>query len=219
MKKGSLCAAISLAEILICMGMMSIILGCLLSSSLALQKTLQNSERYAGLYSDQHRLMDFIGRDLRRAVTMSATDAAGLDQPVVGPPIDLEQRGTLTVMLPGYYQSDVPTNPGFDTALPVVPVDPHMDYGTVAGGPAKPVKVTFRKIFVAAENSVCFVREEAADRRVIVRKADDLHAQITISEGGRTAVIKAWYLAKFSRAGAIVSTYDTLMLRNNPLAP
>jgi hypothetical protein len=218
MKSGSRCAAISLAEILICMGMMSIILGCLLSSSLALQKTLQNSERYAGYYSDQHRLMDFVGRDLRRAVALSATDASGLDQAVVGAPIDIDQRGTLTLTLPGYYQSDVPTDPGFDAALPVVPVDPHLDYGT-AGGPGKPVTVTFRKIFVAAESSVCFVREEAADRRVIVRKADDLHVQITVSDDGRTAVVKAWYLAKFSRAGAIVSTYDTLMLRNNPVAP
>jgi hypothetical protein len=218
MKRGSLCAAISLAEILICMGMMSIILGCLLSSSLALQKTLQNSERYAGYYSDQHRLMDFIGRDLRRAVALSATDADGVEQPIVGSSIEVDQRGTLTVTLPGYYQSDVPTDPGFDTALPVVPVDPHVDYGT-ASGPAKPVKVTFRKIYVAAERSICFVREEAADRRVIVRKADDLHVQVTVSEDGRTAVIKAWYLAKYSRAGAIVSTYDTLMLRNTPAAP
>jgi hypothetical protein len=218
MKRGSHCAGISLAEILICMGMMSIILGCLLSSSLALQKTMQNAERYAGYYSDQHRLMDFVGRDLRRAVELSATDAEGVEQPVAGPAIQIEQRGTLTVTLPGYYQSDVPSDAGFDAALPVVPVDPHVDYGT-PGGPAKPVKVTFRKIFVAAESSVCFVREEAADRRVIVRKADNLHVQVTVSEDGRTAVVKAWYLAQFSRAGAIVSTYDTLMLRNNPLAP
>src|SRR4051812_28530024 len=218
MKRGSLCAAISLAEMLICMGMMSIILGCLLSSSLALQKTLQNSERYADYYSDQHRLIDFIGRDLRRAVALTATDANGDEQALAGPPIIVDGRATLSVTLPGYYQSDVPTDPGFDAALPVVPVAPHLDYGT-ASGPAKPVTVTFRKIFVAAESSVCFVREEAADRRVIVRKADDLHVQVTVSEDARTAVIKAWYLAKFSRTGAIVSTYDTLMLRNNPTAP
>ena len=218
MKRRSLNAAVSLAEILICMGMMSIILGCLLSSSLALQKTLQNSERYASYYSDQHRLMDFIGRDLRRAVALSATDASGADQAVAGAAIDIEQRGTLTVSLPGYYQSDVPTDPGFDAALPVVPVDPHLDYGT-AGGPAKPVTVTFRKIYVGAESSVCFVREEAADRRVIVRQADDLHVQVSVSDDGRTAVVKASYLARFSRAGTLVSTYDTLMLRNNPLAP
>jgi hypothetical protein len=218
MKRRALCAAISLAEILICMGMMSIILGCLLSSSLALQKTLQNSERYADYYSDQHRLMDFIGRDLRRSVALSACGTDGVERPVAGLPIDVEQRGTLTATLPGYYQSDVPNDAGFDAPLPVVPVDPHVDYGT-SSGPAKPVEVTFRKIFVAAERSVCFVREEAADRRVIVRKADDLHVQVTVSEDGRTAVIKAWYLAKFSRAGAIVSTYDTLMLRNNPTAP
>jgi hypothetical protein len=218
MKRRPNCAAITLAEILICMGMMSIILGCLLSSSLALQKTLQNSERYAGYYSDQHRLMDFIGRDLRRAVALSATDANGTEQAVPGPAIGVEGRGTLTVTLPGYYQSDVPNEPGFDAALPVVPVNPHVEYGT-ASGPARPVKVTFRKIFVAAESSVCFVREEAADRRVIVRKADELHVQVTVSEDGRTGVIKAWYPVKFSRAGAIVSTYDTLMLRNNPVAP
>src|SRR4051812_24382088 len=150
MKRGSLCAAISLAEILICMGMMSIILGCLLSSSLTLQKTLQNSERYAGYYSDQHRLMDFVGRDLRRAVALSATDAGGADQPVPGPPIDIDQLGTLCLTLPGYYQSDVPTDAGFDAALPIVPTDPHVDYGS-ASGPAKPVQVAFRKIYVAAE--------------------------------------------------------------------
>lgn len=218
MIRRSFCAAISLAEILICMGMMSLILGCLLTSSLTLQKTLQNSTRYAESYSDQHRLMDFIGRDLRRAVSLSATDPDGEEQEVAGNAIGIDQLATLTARLPSYYQSDVSTDPGFDTPRPVVPVDPHVDYGTKSG-PAQPVSVTFRKIYVAAERAVCFVREEAAERRVIVRKADDLKVEITVSPDGRTAVIKASYLAKFSRAGAIVSTYDTLMLRNNPLAP
>src|SRR5204862_2922409 len=115
MKSRSLCAAISLAEILICMGMMSVILGCLLTSSLALQKTLQNSERYATYYSDQHRLIDFVGRDLRRAVAIGATDVDGLVQEVPGSEITVEQRGRISVTLPDYYLSDVPTYTSTET--------------------------------------------------------------------------------------------------------
>ena len=206
-------AAFSLAEILICMGMMSVILGCLLSSSLTLQKTLQGCETYASSYSDQRRIIDFVSRDLRRAIAVSATDAAGNPQSATAGPIDIENRATLTVTLPGYYQSNVPTNPGFDAANDVVSSGGHVDYGT-SSGPATPVTVIFRKIYSAQEGCICFIRQEAADERIIVRAADNLHVRTTIAADGRNGEIKAWFLSPFSRAQPLVSTYDTLMLRN-----
>src|SRR6476659_9751352 len=67
--------AFTLAEMMIALAGSIVVLGALLLSSTQLQRALYASERYGMKQSDQRRLVDYLGRDLRRAVGISATTA------------------------------------------------------------------------------------------------------------------------------------------------
>ena len=209
-------AGVTLVEVMISMGATMVILGALFLSSLSLQKTLHGSEVYAGSYSDQRRLIDYLGRDLRRAVGVSATDENGQRYQVAADPVTINERATLIVALPGYYQSDAPGDSRYDQPLAPVPSGASVDYGS-ASGPAPMVEVSYRKVFTGSEKSVCFVRQEAGTAEVVVRQAESLYAQVTIAADGRSGAIKAWFRAPYSGAGPLVTTFDEFMLRNTPL--
>lgn len=206
--------AFTIAELIISMAASMLIVVALLAGSVSLQRSLHASELYGSSQADQRRLIDYVARDLRRAVAIAATDAAGAPSEVTGGMASVTERAALLLTLPGYYKSDVPANADFDQPLPVITANDGVSYGTTATGPAPGVAVSYRKVFVAEEGCVCFVRQEADAQHIIVRGADELALRITIGPDGKSAVIEAWFRAPSSGARPLVSTCDQVMLRN-----
>jgi hypothetical protein len=217
MKKKGFRAGTSLVEMMISIAVSVIVIGALLTSSMAIQKAIHGSEVFANGYSDQRRVTDYIARDLRRSLAVAATDALGVRCTVGSDAITIADLATLVVSVPGYYKSNDPNNSDFNQALPVIETDERLDYGTPADGFAPPVEVSFRKVFLAAEGCVCFVRQEAGVDEVIVRKAENLFVQVSISADGRTGTVKTWFRGAYSSTSPLVCTFDELMLRNAPL--
>ena len=208
-------AAFTLAEVMVSLAASMLVLGGLVASMAALQRSLQGSENLAGAYSDQRRLTDYLGRDIRRAVGVAWTDASGVraSDPTTEIKIQLQDRASLILTLPAYYQSDNRNDATYDAALAVVDGATRVDYGTKDGLGA-PVEVTYRKIYFAKEGCVCFVRSEAGVEEAIVRPADPLLAEITLAPGGQTCALRTVYRANTLRAIQPVVTYDQLLLRN-----
>ena len=76
--------AFTFMEMMISVAASVIVIGALLVSAISLRRALNSSKVYADAYSDQRRVTDYIGRDLRRAVAVAMTDAAGIRTEVTG---------------------------------------------------------------------------------------------------------------------------------------
>jgi hypothetical protein len=189
-----------------------LVIGALIVGSLELHKSLHASEVFASSHADQRRLIDYTARDLRRAIAIARSEAGAVRR-AAGETLSLTEGVSLVLTLPGYYRSDAPASADFDQPLPVITFPAGVDYGSSAG-PAPGIVVSFRKIFVAAEGCVCFVRQEADASQVIVRRAEDLDLQITVAADGKSCALVASFQSTYSRARPQVSTYDEIMLRN-----
>ena len=207
--------AFTLPEMLIGLVGSSIIIGALLFSAMELQKALHAGEVYAECQSGQHRLIDYVTRDLRRAIGIASTQTVGGSggKPLAGATMTVEDGTSLVVTLPGYYRSDTPTDQNYDQALPVVAADNSVDYGTTAGH-APGVRVLFSKVYLASEKCVCFVRSEADTSFIVVRHAEDLHLQIGTAPDGRTCTIEVNFTGPYSHTLPLVASHDQLLLRN-----
>ncbi len=205
-------AAFTLVEMIISMAVSVLVIGALLLGSISLQKSLHASETYASSYSDQRRLIDYLARDLRRSIEVTATDSDGLPFDPTAGPLTVADKSALTVTLPGYYQSNSPGSRAYDQPLPVNSAD-RPTYGT-ATSPAPVVSVSFRKVFIAAEGCVCFVRQEANSTQVIVRQADDLFLRLQVARDRQSCTAEVWFRSAFSGIRPLVSTHDKIMLRN-----
>lgn len=206
--------AFSLAELMTAMAASVLVIGALLLAAVSLQRNLIASENFATWQGDQRRLIDYVTRELRRGMRVSATDEAGVLRPALaGDTIDIEQRASLVVTLPGYYRSQQPGKNEYDDALDVVMTENGVAFGT-RDGAAPGVKVSFRKMYIAAEGTVCFVRQEADDTQVIVRGAADLYLRVRIAPDGLSCDLEAWFRSPFSGIRPVVSTNDHVLLRN-----
>ena len=206
-------SAFTLAELLVAILASVILIGALFVGSIALQKTSCNSERFSTDQSNQRLLMDYVGRDLRRAVGIGTRFNGGISTRLTAGSAVIENRTDLVITLPAYYKSNTPTSATYDQPLPVIASGDHIAYGSAAG-PAPNITVLFRKITVAEEGCICFVREEAGSKEVLVRQADDLHIRITIAPDGQSGGIAAWFRSSFSRDRPTITVSDQLMLRN-----
>jgi type II secretory pathway pseudopilin PulG len=208
----------TLAEMMVSLGASVIVIGALLLSAVSLRRALNSNRIYAEAYSDQRRLTDYIGRDLRRAVAVAFTDSDGVRTEVAGTPstVLIADRATLIVTLPAYYRGNARTDANYEAPLEVVADQQRLDYGTPAGL-APPVEVSFRKIFYGREGCVCFVRQEAGTEEVIVRNAESLFVQVSIAASAQESSIKTWFRSSQLGPAPLVSTYDRLLLRNPPL--
>ena len=191
----------------------AITIGALFVGSIGLQKTSSNSERFAVDQSNQRLLLDYIGRDLRRAVGIATQFDGGVPTRLAVGSALIEDRTDLVITLPAYYQSNAPTSANYDQPLPVIASGDQIAYGD-ASGPAPNIKVVFRKLLVAEEGCICFVREEAESREVLIRQADDLHVRITIAPDGRSSSITAWFASSLGRDRPAITVCDQAMLRN-----
>lgn len=206
----------TIAEMLIAMAGSSIIIGALLFSSVGLQKAFRASEVFAAAQADQRRLLDYLTRDLRRAVGISqVTSINGTGGTKVGTaPVSIENETGLLLTLPGYYRSNEPSSAEFDEVLPVVVDNHRVDYGSDSEK-APAVPVVFRKIFLAEENCVCFVRQEGDAQTVIVRRAEDLATRVTLSSDGTSCTVEVWFTSPFGSTRPLIAAHDQIMLRNN----
>ncbi len=210
--------AFTVMELVISTALSSAIIAALLLSSMSLQRAMNSSRIYADAYSDQHRVTDYIGRDLRRAVGISMTNPDGIRSEVAGAPANviIADRATLIITLPAYYRSDTRADAEYEKPLDVVADSQRIDYGTSAGI-APPVEVSYRKIFYGKEGSVCFVRQEAGKDEVVVRRAENLSVQVSLAAEGQDGAIKTWFRSPELGPAPLVSTFDRLLLRNPPL--
>jgi hypothetical protein len=213
MNRNTAIQGFTIAELMIAMGFSIVIIAALTLSAIQLQKSLYASETFASSYADQRRLIDYMARDLRRSISIAAVNPAGVQTPLTAQTVDIGDGTSLILKLPGYYKSDVPGNAEFDKALPVISSPNGVDYGTNAVR-APAVTVSFRKEMRPEEHSVCFVREEAGNTQVIVRRAEDLSLRVTMSGQGKSCTLAVSFTGSYSRAKPKVFTYDEVFLRN-----
>ena len=213
MKKSTRERGITLAEVLIAMTGSVLVIGALMAGSLGLQRSFHASESYANSQADERRLIDYVARDLRRAIGLSTCGPGGVPSKLTAGTLLLDDTTTLIVTLPAYYRSNAAADSAYDQALPVVASGDRVAYGTTAG-PAPAFPVSFRKLFLAAEHSMCFVRDEGDSRQVIVRRAEELELQIIVAPDGESCALVAQFLAHFSREQPAVAVHDQVMLRN-----
>jgi len=90
--------AFTITEMMIAIGMASAILGVTLTSSVALQKSFNEVDNYAGTHMQQIRIVDYLARDVRRGFSVTSS-------------VD---KQTVTIAIPKYiYQagdSDLPSS-------------------------------------------------------------------------------------------------------------
>lgn len=216
MKENLSSRGFTIAEMMIAMAGSAIIVGALLFTSVGLQKAFRASEVYAAAQADQRRLLDYLTRDLRRAVGVATITSVNGSSPakVGSQPVTVQGETALLLTLPGYYKNNAPGTAEFDQALPVTAVEGRADYGSAVGA-APGVPVIFRKVFVAEEGSVCFVRQEAEAQEVIVRRAEDLKTRVTITPDGTGCLVEVWFASSFGSTKPLVAAHDQIMLRNN----
>jgi hypothetical protein len=209
--------AFTMIEMMISMCGSTIIVGALMFSSMQLQRSLHAGDAYAGLQSDQHRLLDYVTRDLRRAIGIGSTQTvggSGGNPLAAGTSLLVEDGNTLVVTQPGYYQSNNPSDPNFQAELGVVAADNYVDYGT-GSNHAPSVRILFRKEYVASEKCVCFVRHEDDAATIVVRHADYLHLQVSTSTDGCSCTVEVNFTSPYrTSAPPLIALHDHILLRN-----
>jgi hypothetical protein len=213
MRKFTSESGLTLAEVLIAMAGSVIVLGALTAGAIGLQKSFHASESYADSTADERRLIDYVARDLRRAIGLATGAPDGSKMKLTTGAVNLDTGIALVITLPAYYQSNDAADGSYDQPLPIVAAGDNVAYGTLAG-PAPGFTVTFRKLFLAGEGSMCFVREEGDTRQVIVRGAENLQVQITVAADGESCTLVAQFISPYSQQQTAVAVHDEIMLRN-----
>jgi len=206
--------AFTLAEVMIGMAGSVIVIGALLFGAFGLQRSLHASELYASYQANQRRILDYLSRDLRRSIGIaSATSVSGSGATkLVSGSIAVENQTALVLTLPGYYQGNEPGVNDYAQPLPVVAANDQVGYGTT-NGLAPGVTVIFRKEYLASEGCVCFVRQEAAANFIIVRHAENINLQVTVTDGA-SCLVQVSFQSPYSGVAPLVTTFDNVMLRN-----
>ena len=207
--------AFTLAELLIGMVGSSMVIGALLFSSVELQKSLHASESYASNQSDQRRLLDCLSRDMRRSIGVATTTKVnGSDgTPLLQSSATIEGDTSLVLTLPGYYQSNTPTDANYDQPLAVVPAQNYVDYGTGTEH-APGVPVVFRKEYVEDQGCVCFVRIEGDAQTILVKNAENFHLTVTMAADGRSGLVEVTFVSPRHNSENLIAMRDEVLLRN-----
>jgi hypothetical protein len=203
-------ASFTLSEMIVSIGASVVVIGGLLAGCIGLQKALLENERRVGHYSDQRRLIDYVARDLRRALSISVQDAAGT-RGVAGEVLTLDEGSTLVLTLPGYYESEDPAESAYDDPLPVRHYSNGADYGT-AMTPASPLTVTYQKI--SNGSMVSFIRQEGARQQLVAPQAEGLKLRLFFADNARSCDMEAIYQTHERGYLQVISTFDQAMLRN-----
>jgi hypothetical protein len=205
----------TLAEMIIAMAGTSVIVGALLFSSVELQKSLHASESYASNQSDQRRLLDCLSRDMRRSIGVATTTTlnGSVGTRLENATATIEDSTALLLTLPGYYQSNTPTDTNYDQPLSVVTTNNYVDYGSGTQH-APGVPVVFRKEYIVDEGCVCFVRIEGDSQSIIVKHAENFHLAVTMSADGCSGTVQVTYLSPRFGSKTLITMRDEILLRN-----
>ena len=107
---GRLDGGSTLIELLVSSASAVVILGALLSGAVAVRKSFSATERYVTGINNQSRLMDFVARDLRRAVRVG-TLVGGVNTPLKNHTgFSITETNMLTINIPDYYATNTPDN-------------------------------------------------------------------------------------------------------------
>jgi prepilin-type N-terminal cleavage/methylation domain len=101
--------AFTLGELMVAIGISSLLMGALLSSSVALRKSFAAADDFFSTHVQQIRIIDYLGRDVKRSTVVTTS-------------VD---RQTVTCAMPNYIQSSVRKNP----IILVTSNGPRVDYG------------------------------------------------------------------------------------------
>jgi hypothetical protein len=102
--------AFTLTELLLASAAGIVILGGLLAGTVFIQRNISATSLYATGINDQNRLMDYVARDLRRALRVSLL-ASGTETALkTFAPIAITESNVLAITVPDYYASNVPNN-------------------------------------------------------------------------------------------------------------
>jgi Tfp pilus assembly protein PilV len=205
----------TLAEMIIAMGGTTVIVGALLFSSVELQRSLHASESYASHQSDQRRLLDCLSRDMRRSIGVATTTTlnGSTGTRLANATATIEDNTALLLTLPGYYQSNTPTDTNFDQPLSVVTANNYVDYGSGTEH-APGVPVVFRKEYIVDEGCVCFVRIEGDSQSIVVKHAENFHLTVTMSADGCSGTVQVTYLSPRAGSKTLITMRDEILLRN-----
>ena len=109
-----------LSELMVSTAILSMVTASMLVGISTIQRTFRASQHHAKSQIEQARLIDYVARDLRRALTVSVDTYA--------------ENKRLNVTIPDYYKPDGSAN------------DPVISRRTVTyGNPSSPVKITYFK--------------------------------------------------------------------------
>jgi prepilin-type N-terminal cleavage/methylation domain-containing protein len=216
-RRGSL-LGLTIAEVLIAMSASTIVLGGLLVATASLSRTFRATETYSRSQAAQVRLIDSVAIDLRRAVAVSTTFLSPLTFQAGAAPGSRSQmindQNFLTLRIPGFYRSNTRNDANFRNVTTLLSTGRSVRYGGLAGI-APPVTVQYRKSYLPAFGSQCFIRREAGVDQVIVEKGELIDLDIT-PEPSNSFTVETWFTAPYSRGAtsARVTSSDRVMLRN-----
>ena len=191
------CAAFTLVEAMIGAAVSSIVLATLFTGGIALMRSFNASEDYSTAQTDQLRVLDYISRDVRRALTVTVTTSPS----------------KLTLTVPDQYAAADPSRT-FRTPTMTVPTEGSFlgaTYGTT------PVTVSY---YVSGSS---FVRDEGGALTVIANGVTDFQpvfnatdpAEKTVNTTLTFAPIFRRFLSSDART-ATTLTSRAVMRNNQP---
>jgi type II secretory pathway pseudopilin PulG len=185
-------AGFTLVELLIATGISSVIGAALLTGSILVQKSFAASRHHIDAQAEQLRLIDYMGLDLRRALTVTVTATASGSQ--------------LALTIPDYYEPD-PDHPGR-----LRPREPDVSKGTVVYG-AAPIAVSYYK------RDSAIYRKQGTVETALATDVNDF--QLTIQDLGQSISMSVTFIPKYqfsstNRASVRegTATFSTVLLRN-----
>jgi prepilin-type N-terminal cleavage/methylation domain-containing protein len=100
----------TLVELLISAGIMSVILAVVASVTIYMRKSVEATNHYLLETNNGNRMLDYVGRDLGRAVRVGQL-VGGTNTPFkTGASFSVTETNTLTINVPDYYVSNIPAN-------------------------------------------------------------------------------------------------------------
>lgn len=208
--------AFTLSEMLVAMGASVVIVGGLIVGSVRVQRAVFEADQRVTSYSNQRRVIDYVSREIRRAIAIRAVDASGA-KAVPGKCVTIDDATTLEVTLPGYYASEQPQSPKYDQPLSVYHYQAGPSYGTPDHA-ADQVTVTFARKQMP-DGRHCFVRQEDGQEAVIAANAEDLTLRLYFSDDGQRCDLEAVQWRDQGGLRRSTLAYDQAMLRNAAVEP
>jgi type II secretory pathway component PulJ len=192
----------TLGEALVSISLGSIVLAAAITSSVALQKSLNAVDNYFTTHMQQVRIVDYLNRDVKRGLIVTTS-------------VDLQ---TVTVTVPNYIIQPGDPEAIANPSLVGTPRTPTIAY-TASGFQANYGSTTSSVVYSISNNSI--LRTENGAVTTIASSTDQLVPQTTDVELANTefASTSVSFMPIFTSAGSVAertgtTVYETAYLRN-----